>query len=164
MNITSKSRYALKILMDLAERDPTGTGAVAQRTDISKRQGIPLDYMDHVLSRLREAGLIASTRGRGGGYRLSTPADRVSVLEIFTAVEDSFQPVQCLEGGAGCVLEHQCSSRDAWSEISAAISASLSGIILADLVAKRSHGQSLSSALPMMAFAMKECRAPSQRR
>ena len=55
MNITSKSRYALKILMDLAERDPTGTGAVAQRTDISKRQGIPLDYMDHVLSRLREA-------------------------------------------------------------------------------------------------------------
>lgn len=153
MNITSKSRYALKIMMDLAE----GGDTVTHRSTISARQGIPLDYMDHILSRLREAGLIASVRGRGGGYRLERAASTVSMFEIFTAVEDSFQPVQCLDGGKGCLADHVCSSRDAWADISSAIRHSLSGIILADLVAKRAPRP--SETLPGL-LVMQECRAP----
>jgi Rrf2 family protein len=166
MNITAKSRYALKIMMDLAAV-PEG---LTQRHDIAARQGIPLDFMDHVLCRLREAGLIASARGRAGGYRLARPADGISVLEIFTTVEDAFQPVQCLDGGQGCVVEHVCSSRDAWSEISQAISGSLSGIILADLVAHRkpagvpsASSTAATGSARQSVQAVQECRAPRRR-
>lgn len=133
MNITSKSRYALKIMMDLAE----AKSDLTHRSDIAQRQGIPLDYMDQIMSRLRERGLIGSTRGRSGGYRLSRAASEVSVLEIFTAVEDAFEPVQCLDGGHGCMAEHFCSSKDAWGAISSAIRQALSGIILSDIVARK---------------------------
>ncbi len=159
MNITSKSRYALKIMMDLAScAAPGATDGVTHRSVISARQGIPLDYMDHVLSRLRDAGLILSVRGRSGGYRLARLATEVSVLDIFMAVEGSFQPVQCLDGDQGCVVEHVCTSRDAWADISTAIRHSLSGIILADLVAKRAREK-----IPATPVLVQECRAPVKR-
>jgi Rrf2 family protein len=151
MNITSKSRYALKIMMDLAEAGD----ALVHRSDISMRQGIPLEYMDQILSRLREGGLIESTRGRSGGYRLSRPASEVSTLEIFMAVEDAFEPVQCLDGGKGCLAEHVCSSKDAWGTISSAIRHALSGIILSEIVTHRQ---------PMpFEVGLQECRAPRRR-
>ncbi len=159
MNITSKSRYALKIMMDLTEHSSADEAAVVQRSDIAVRQGIPLDYMDHILSRLREAGLLGSVRGRSGGYRLLRPADAVSVWEIFLAVEDGFQPVQCLEGGVGCVSEHVCSSKDAWGLISSAIRSALSGIILGDLV----HRRELTKDLESLVSQTQECRAPKRR-
>lgn len=156
MNVTSKSRYALKIMMDLAEH----VGQVIHRSEIAQRQGIPLDYMDHVLSRLREGGLIESTRGRGGGYKLALAADQISVLEIFESVEDAFQPVMCLEGGSGCVAEHVCTSKDAWTRISGAIRESLSGIILTQLVLPKT---SLTSDAGLTLAATQECRAPKRR-
>lgn len=160
MNVTSKSRYALKIMMDLAER---AQGGLVHRSDIAARQGIPLDYMDQILVRLREGGLIDSTRGRSGGYRLAKPAATVSVLEIFSAAEDAFQPVQCLEGGLGCVAEHVCSSKDAWSVISGAIRGSLSGIILTDLVALKGTGKGLTMPQVPHATTPQECKAPKRR-
>lgn len=161
MNLTSKSRYALKIMMDLAScAAPGEADGVTHRAVIAVRQGIPLDYMDHVLSRLRDAGLIASVRGRGGGYRLARKASEVSIWEVFMAVEDSFQPVQCLDGEHACVVEDVCSSRDAWADISSAIRHSLSGIILADLVAKRARDPVTK---PVMAALVQECRAPLKR-
>ncbi len=158
MNVTSKSRYALKILMDLAEH---GGDDLTHRSDIAARQGIPPDYMDQILGRLREGHLIDSTRGRSGGYRLAKPASSISVLEIFSVVEDAFQPVQCLEGGLGCVSEHVCSSKDAWGVISGAIRDSLSGIILTELVANKTMARP-QSAGPVPATAQ-ECRAPKRR-
>lgn len=153
MNITSKSRYALKIMMDLAESKIELT----HRGDIAQRQGIPLDYMDQIMGRLKEGGLIGSTRGRSGGYRLVRPAYEVSVLEIFTAVEDAFEPVQCLDGGTGCVAEHFCSSKDAWGVISSAIRQALSGIILSDIVSRKvAHPFELPGSI-------QECRAPRRR-
>jgi cysteine desulfurase len=154
MNITSKSRYALKILMDLAQHPDQ----VVQRQDIATRQGIPLDYMDHILIRLREAGLIESTRGRSGGYKVLKSTDKISIYEIFTTVEDAFQPVQCLDGGRGCIAEHVCSSKDAWSEITSAVSATLSGIILAEIVEK-----SQNTRAPEADSVVQECRAPKRR-
>ncbi len=160
MNVTSKSRYALKIMMDLAGQ---GREELVHRSDIARRQGIPPDYMDQILGRLREGGLIDSTRGRSGGYRLARSADAVSVLEIFSAAEDAFQPVQCLEGGLGCVAEHVCSSKDAWGVISEAIRGSLSGIILTDLVAHKGTGKGLKTPANPLVTTPQECRAPKRR-
>lgn len=156
MNITSKSRYALKILMDLAQHP----GEVVHRSEISSRQGVPLDYMDHVLIRLREVGMIESIRGRSGGYKMLKSTDKISVYDIFTAVEDSFQPVQCMDGGRGCIAEHVCSSKDAWTEITGAVSATLSGIILAEIVEKSQYMRTVASDVDSVVH---ECRAPKRR-
>jgi Rrf2 family iron-sulfur cluster assembly transcriptional regulator len=160
MNITSKSRYALKIMMDLADAAEAADG-LTHRSEIAARQGIPLDYMDHVLSRLREAGLIASTRGRSGGYRLARSRDEISVLQIFMAVEDAFQPVQCLDHTGNCRAEGSCSTRGAWSAIAGAISASLAKIALADL-AKAQHDEGVL-AVAATGVGIPECRAPRRR-
>ena len=160
MNITSKSRYALKIMLDLAQQE----GPLVHRSEIAARQGIPLDYMDHILSRLRDHGLIGSTRGRSGGYRLAVPADRISVHEIFSAVEDAFQPVRCLEGGVHCGAEHVCGSKDAWGRISGAIHTALSGIILTDLVQQGKGMQTPALSMPATPTReTQECRAPERR-
>lgn len=161
MNLTSKSRYALKIMMDLAESAHPETKGVTHRADIARRQGIPLDYMDQILVRLRDRELIASVRGRSGGYRLARAASTISVHEIFTAVEDAFEPVQCLGASdhALCGAEHVCSSKDAWSQISGAIRQTLSGIILSDIAA---HKASVPSH-EVPAKAVQECRAPRRR-
>ena len=159
MNITSKSRYALKIMRDLCGHWAADDNQLIQRGDIAARQGIPLDYMDHILSRLREAGLIASTRGRSGGYRLAQLPMELTVLAIFTAVEDNFEPVQCLEGGTSCMAEHVCSSKDAWGVFSSAIRAALSGIILEDLV----HQRGIARGLEFLTMTPQECRAPKRR-
>ncbi len=157
MNITSKSRYALKIIMDLLDRNES----VIHRSDIAKRQGIPLEYMDQILARLREKGLLVSVRGRTGGYKLACDPNDISVFDIFAAVEDAFQPVQCLDGSQGCIAEHVCRSKDAWSVISDAIHDALSGIILTDLAGKKSSG-ALTGGLREGSSAH-ECRAPKRR-
>ncbi|TWW08158.1 hypothetical protein E3A20_27130 [Planctomyces bekefii] len=154
MNITSKSRYALKIMMDLANQK----GAITHRAEIAQRQGIPLDYMDQILGRLREGRLIDSIRGRSGGYRLAREARSISVHDIFTMVEDAFEPVRCLEGGVSCTMEHACSSKDAWTTISTAIRQALSGILLADLA-----DHAWPASLAAVDLGIQECRAPRRR-
>jgi Rrf2 family iron-sulfur cluster assembly transcriptional regulator len=151
--------------MDLAIAAPVGTDALAHRSDVSARQGIPLEYMDQILGRLRDAGLIASTRGRGGGYRLAKEAAEISMHDIFTSVEDAYQPVQCLdghkEGVAPCGASPICVSKDVWSDISLAISRSLSGIILADVVARHNPMRpGGAEALPDGLMGLQECRPP----
>ena len=99
MNFTSRSRYALKIMMDLAFH---AQFPHVHRRDIAKRQGIPQEYMDQILMRLRAGGMVESVRGRGGGYRLAKPATAVSLWELFMAAEGSLGPVQCLDGKCKC--------------------------------------------------------------
>ncbi len=114
MNITSKSRYALKILMDLAYHFDAPH---VQREDIARRQGVPQNYLDQIMLRLRKASLVESVRGRGGGYRLAKSADDISVFEIFSAVEESLYPVECMSDAGQCGYEHSCVSMSAWEEI-----------------------------------------------
>ncbi len=156
MNITSKSRYALKILMDLLDRNED----VIHRSDIAERQGIPSDYMDQILARLREGGLISSLRGRSGGYRFAKDPSDISVFDIFVAVEDAFQPVQCLDHTQGCIARDVCRSKDAWSVISDAIHGALSGIILTDLADKKVTTERVDS---VKGATPHECRAPKRR-
>ncbi len=133
MNITSKSRYGIKIMLDLAKFDSSN---IQQRHCISVRQSIPQDYMDHILPRLKEHGLIQTIRGRSGGITLNKPANEISLWDIFHAVEDSLYPVQCLDESNenNCELTHQCTTKRAWDFIFNSMKSHLTGISLENLL------------------------------
>ena len=136
MNITSKSRYALKIMMDLAHysaQDPAAP--VVRRSDIARRQGIPTEYLDQIMMRLRAAELVDGVRGRAGGYRLGRDANRISLWDVFAAVEDSIYPVECVSHGDKCGFAPSCITHDAWSTIFTAMRAPLIQMTLADATA-----------------------------
>ncbi len=131
MNLTSRSRYALKIMMDLARYG--ASQPLVRRSEIASRQGIPTDYLDQIMVKLRSGHLVESIRGRSGGYRLARPADQISMWDLFSSVEESMIPVECISSGRACDFEASCSSRDAWYSIYGALKASLSGIKLGTL-------------------------------
>lgn len=136
--ITSKSRYALKVMMDLATHQEKN---LEQRHDIASRQGIPLDYLDQILLRLRAGGLIESVRGRAGGFKLVIEPKNISVWDILDASEDSLYPVQCLSDdsathGDSCLGSGLCTTRGPWEEIIGTVKQSLNGITLDDLARK----------------------------
>jgi Rrf2 family iron-sulfur cluster assembly transcriptional regulator len=132
MNLTSKSRYAFKIMIDLAVRS---AGTQAERGVVVARHGIPASYMDQILLRLRNAELVVSARGRKGGYRLARRPDEISVLDIVVAVEDALEPVQCLVASELCVHQETCVSKDAWHHVYEAMKTSLKGLTLKALAA-----------------------------
>lgn len=142
MNLTSKSRYALKIMMDLAHYG--ATQALVRRGEIATRQGIPTDYLDQIMIKLRAGNLVESTRGRTGGYRLSRSAEEISMWDLFSAVEESMIPVECISSGHVCDFERSCSSKEGWGTIFGALKTSLGEISLARLAkqwAAESSGQ-----------------------
>lgn len=128
MNLTSKSRYGIKIMLDLANHIDRTT----LRRDIVARQGIPADYLDQILLRLRRAGLVKSLRGRTGGYHLARAAAEISAWDIFEAVEDMVYPTECLDDG--CDFEMACSSKEAWERIFFVMQSALKKVRLDELL------------------------------
>ena len=118
-------------MMDLAyHRDKPHV----HRHEIAKRQGIPADYMDQILVRLRRGEFISSVRGRGGGYRLAKPAATIDMWQLFSVVEDHFQPVMCQEEVRSCAYELSCVSKPAWDTIVDGIRSTLQNLTLEDLL------------------------------
>jgi Rrf2 family protein len=104
-----------------------------QRQDIARQHGIPADYLDQILLKLRKGGLISSIRGRGGGYKLSrNPAD-LTIWDMVSAVESHIHSVQCQTEDDGCKYELACISKGAWGLVDNAIKESLSKLNLAAL-------------------------------
>jgi len=134
VNLTSRSRYALKIMMDLARYG--ANQPLVRRSEIAARQGIPTDYLDQIMVKLRAGNLVESIRGRSGGYRLARPADSITMWDLFSSVEESMIPVECISSGQACDFESSCSSKDAWSVIFSAVKASLGGIKLETLASQ----------------------------
>jgi len=132
MRLTTKGRYAVTAMLDLALHYDEGPITLA---DISQRQGISLSYLEQLFSRLRKQGLVDSTRGPGGGYRLSRVADEIAVADVITAVDEKVETTRC-GGLANCQDEHQCLTHDLWTELSTQIHDFLSGISLGNLVAR----------------------------
>ncbi|MCX6119443.1 MAG: Rrf2 family transcriptional regulator [Proteobacteria bacterium] len=130
MNLTSKSRYALKIMMDLAHYSHQ---PLVRRGDIANRQGIPTDYLDQIMIRLRAGKLVESTRGRSGGYRLARPANEITMWDLFSSVEESMIPVECISTGHACDFAGSCVSKNAWVDIFGALRDSLGKITLQSL-------------------------------
>lgn len=157
MNFTAKSRYALKIMMDLADSKLVGR---QQRNKIAMRQGISVDFMDHIMARLRNKELIESTRGRFGGFELKKSAEEISLWDIFDAVEDNIYPVQCIEDHDACKFEASCISYDAWSDVFYSIKKELASKTLASMVQK---WQQKKVHLKLNNIpANQECKAPSK--
>jgi Rrf2 family iron-sulfur cluster assembly transcriptional regulator len=130
MRLTSKGRYAVTAMLDLALHVQDGPVTLA---GISERQGISLSYLEQLFTRLRKHGLVASTRGPGGGYSLNRPAHEIAVSEVVTAVDESVDATRC--GGRGdCQDGKRCLTHELWAELSDQIYSFLSDISLGDLV------------------------------
>jgi len=135
MRLTTKGRYAVTAMLDLALN---GTAGPVSVLDVSSRQGIPGAYLEQLFARLRRGGLIESVRGPGGGYVLSRKADSVSISDVLVAVGEGVDATRC-QGAADCQDGAQCLTHDLWSELSDRIDGFLGGITLASLVERAGH-------------------------
>lgn len=132
MRLTTKGRYAVTAMLDLAlhaQQNPVSLN------DISCRQGISLSYLEQLFSKLRQAKLVNSVRGPGGGYLLSRGSDTIQVAEIVDAVNESIDATRCgrlanCQGGKECLTHHL------WCDLSEQIHGFLSGITLSSLIAR----------------------------
>lgn len=141
MNLTSKSRYALKVMLDLARFRHESS---VKRQDIARRQGIPAKYLDQILIRLRREGLAESIRGRAGGYRLGKEPGEISIWDIFRAVEDGIYPVECVdEHESHCDFQNSCVAGDAWQLIFASMRRLLNDMSLAEFEKKFASDQKM---------------------
>lgn len=130
MRLTTKGRYAVTAMLDLALHYKEGPITLA---DISQRQGISLSYLEQLFSRLRKQELVDSTRGPGGGYRLSRDANEIAVADVITAVDEKVETTRC-GGLSNCQDDQQCLTHELWTELSQQIHGFLMGISLGNLV------------------------------
>lgn len=130
MKLTTKGRYAVTAMLDLALHAQSNPISLAE---ISNRQEISLSYLEQLFSRLRKQGLVCSTRGPGGGYRVAKPLEAVPVSEIIKAVNESVDATQCA-GKENCHSHGRCLTHDLWEGLSEQIEEFLSGVSLKDLI------------------------------
>ncbi|MEM7209533.1 MAG: Rrf2 family transcriptional regulator [Pseudomonadota bacterium] len=133
MKLTTRGRYAVTAMLDLAIHSGDSPVALAE---ISKRQQISLSYLEQLFSNLRKYGLVESTRGPGGGYRLNGASESVVVSAIIDAVHESVDATSC-GGQENCLNQSRCLTHDLWAGLNAQIDEFLSGVTLADLINKR---------------------------
>jgi len=139
MKLTSKGRYAVTAILDVAIHASEGPVPLA---DISERQGISLSYLEQLFSRLRKNGLVVSIRGPGGGYRLGKCTADIAVSDVISAVDESVDATKC--GGHGnCQSGNQCLTHTLWHNLSKQIEEFLQSITLSELV-KQSDVQTVS--------------------
>ena len=136
MMISTKGRYALRIMLDLAGHDD---GTVISLKQIATRQNISMKYLEMIVALLHKGGVVKSQRGKEGGYRLSRPASAIFVNEIMELTEGSLAPVQCLAGGEGPSCDHSdsCLTLPMWQKLDSLIDQYLSGISVQDLLDRR---------------------------
>ena len=132
MNITSKGRYALRVMLDLAQHPDDGF--VSLKT-AAERQDISLKYLEMVISHLKKANLVESTRGKEGGYRLTRMPQEYSVLEILSCIEDRLAPVACIQDGeVQCDQAAACMTIPMWKELDELTNRYLASVTLQDLL------------------------------
>ncbi len=134
MKLSTKGRYAVTAMMDLAIHEDSGPVTLAE---ISRCQGISLSYLEQLFARLRRRGLVEGVRGPGGGYRLAHPADRITVADIVSAVDEKVDATRC-SGKENCQNGQRCLTHELWAELSQQIFDFLEGITLAQFVERPS--------------------------
>ena len=132
MKISTKGRYALRMLLDMAQHQQEGYVTLK---DIAQRQGISKKYLEQIALILGQAGILHGVRGHQGGYRLVGKPAEYTVLEILQAMEGSLAPVACLDQGDNlCSRRGECLTLPLWEGLDAVISNYLSGITLQDVL------------------------------
>ena len=133
MRLTTKGRFAVTAMIDVALRQHAGPVTLA---GIADRQNISLSYLEQLFGKLRRNHLVASTRGPGGGYTLAKPLAAVSVADIISAVDEPLDATSC--GGRGnCHDDHPCMTHDLWMSLNARMHEYLSSVNLDHLCASR---------------------------
>lgn len=135
MKLTSKGRYAVTAMLDIAVNQAAGPITLAM---ISDRQEISLSYLEQIFAKLKKSGLVLSARGPGGGYRLSRNADNISISEIILAMDENMDPRKC-QGKENCQGGARCLSHELWSDLSSMIGGFLDRITLQQLIDKRTR-------------------------
>ena len=139
MLISTKGRYALRVMADLADHPADG---YIPLKEIARRQGISEKYLEAIIKLLVKAGSLTGVRGKGGGYQLTRPPEQYTVGEILRLTEDSLAPVTCLEEGAGdCPRAAECCTLPVWRGLDKVINEYLDGITVADLIRQGGDGR-----------------------
>ena len=137
MRLSTKGRYAVMAMADLARRQCDAERAVAL-AEIAARQEISLSYLEQLFARLRRKGLVTSARGPGGGYRLTRTADETTIAEIVHAVDEPLRATRCASKGKGCMLKgERCLTHDLWEDLGERIEDYLASVSLADVIGGR---------------------------
>ncbi|MDZ4740004.1 MAG: Rrf2 family transcriptional regulator [Alphaproteobacteria bacterium] len=141
MNLSTKGRYAVMAMVDLARNEADKPVAL---NEIAARQEISLSYLEQLFAGLRRGGLVVSARGPGGGYRLAQPANETRISDIMVAVDEPLKATRCdLASPRGCTGQQgRCVTHDLWEELGRQIHIFLSAVTLADVVNKRVLGMS----------------------
>ncbi len=130
MRLTTKGRYAVTAMLDLAFHSRTKPVTL---TEIATRQTISLSYLEQLFSRLRRADMVVGVRGPGGGYRLSRGPEEISIAEIILAVDEQVDLTNC-ESRANCQNDQPCLTHDLWMGLSHTVRSYLDGITVAQLL------------------------------
>jgi Rrf2 family iron-sulfur cluster assembly transcriptional regulator len=137
MRLSTKGRYAVMAMADLARRQDEPCRAVAL-AEIAARQEISLSYLEQLFARLRRKGLVQSARGPGGGYRLSRTAAETSIADIVHAVDEPIRATRCIAEGKGCMMKgERCLTHDLWEHRGDRIEDYLASVSLADVISGR---------------------------
>ena len=132
MLVSTKGRYALRVMVDLAEHQAAGRIPLKE---IAARQGISEKYLENILATLVRANMLSGMRGKGGGYVLTRPPEQYTVGSILRLTEESLAPVACLEQNPiECSRMSECRTLPMWRKLNTMINDYFDGITLADLV------------------------------
>lgn len=134
MMVSTKGRYALTVMLDLAQQDPE---KYISLREVAERQNISMKYLESIISTLNRAGIVRALRGKGGGYKLNRAPKDCSVGEILLLTEGSLAPVYCLEPGCGCDRSSNCVTYPMWQQLDRLIDGYLSQISIEDLLRGR---------------------------
>jgi Rrf2 family iron-sulfur cluster assembly transcriptional regulator len=152
MQLSTKGRYAVMAMVDLATREAEGrTILPICLADIAARQQLSQSYLEQLFGKLRQAGLVRSARGPGGGYRLTRKAEEIAISEIVAAVDEPLRATRCEVGSGGCMTSSEpascgekCQTHDLWHELGRQITLFLGGLTLADVVRGTVVGRAVS--------------------
>lgn len=139
MLFSTRAEYGVRLMVELGRQqgdEPVSLSAVAEG------ERLPLSYLEHLVAKLRKAGLVESQRGARGGYRLGRPAEEIEMLEVVQALEGTITPMECFhptpEGKVSCSHEgdddHACATKLLWTRVQGGVTKALAGTTLADLV------------------------------
>ena len=135
MKISTKGRYALRMMVDIAENQVNGYVTLK---DVALRQGISKKYLEQIALHLSQAGMLRAVRGYQGGYMLTKPASEYSVFAVLQVVEGSMAPVTCLEQQpVNCTRCKDCKTLAVWQGLQQLINSYLGGITLEDIIERR---------------------------
>lgn len=138
MRISTRGRYALRVMIDLAEHNSEN---FIPLKDVVARQDISQKYLEGIMTDLSKAGLVDAQHGKGGGYKLNCPPDNITVLDILLTTEGDLAPISCLDNNAApCERASECRTLPMWEKLYELIRDYFNGVTLSDLMAKGSDG------------------------